>query len=123
MTTVDERAARAQFCALVAAEWAAASGEQPNVKEANRQVASVNELVGSWAEHGDAVVQAVLVPLLDDEAAQIRYSAAAHLLRHGASEQARVVLEELADNEDAGSVGTLADAALLGWEREQTSTN
>jgi hypothetical protein len=61
----------------------------------------------------------VLAPLLEHESAQVRYSAAAHLLNRGGSDQAVPVLEEIADDEDLGSVGSFAEAALAVWRRNQ----
>ena len=74
---IDE--ARQRFCDLVAAEWVAINQAQPDVPKANRQVETADKLVDSLATQGQEAVQAMLLPLLDNESPQVRYAAAGHL--------------------------------------------
>jgi hypothetical protein len=119
VTKQDDTTARERFRELVRAEWAYRTDTDAGARAANEQVEATNAMVQTWADNSSISVRSILMPLLDDESPHVRYAAAAHLLYHGAADQARVTLEELADDEELGSVGTLADGALLGWERNQ----
>jgi hypothetical protein len=91
--------------------------DSADVKAANRHVDANDALVNAWA--GQGIVKDVLSPLLDDENPAIRCASAAYLLRHGATDRALAVLEELAEDDDAGLIASRAEALLMAWENDQ----
>ena len=80
-------------------------------------VETADKLVDSLATQGQEAVQAMLLPLLDNESPQVRYAAAGHLLHHGAADRATDVLQALVDDPNSGVRG-LAFALLRTWQRQ-----
>jgi hypothetical protein len=107
-------AARATFAEHVHAKYAALNSPEPNAKAANHHVDATDILVTQWATTG--AVQDILVPLLADNDPALRCSAASYLLYHGESEKAMAVLEALAEDDDLGTIASMADTALMVWE-------
>lgn len=64
-----------------------------DAKAANARIRAAEKMVARWAKEG--VVLDLLLPLLEHEAASVRFAAAAHLINHGGKEQAVVVLRDL----------------------------
>ncbi|HEX7658139.1 MAG TPA: hypothetical protein VF444_01570 [Pseudonocardiaceae bacterium] len=112
--------AQQELVTLVGAQRAAFDQDPPDVREANRRIKAINILVAGWAEQGgDKVVQAILLPLLNDPSPDIRCAAAAYVLRHGAADQALPVLQAIAEDMKLGDASSQADSVLMVWEDEQ----
>ena len=116
MTEAALAPARQQFCDHVRAHWAALGGNEPDADAANRHLHAADGLVEQWAAQGTA--RDILLPLLADADAQIRWAAASYLLRNGAAAAAQTELEALADNDGIGLVASSAEAVLMAWEQE-----
>jgi hypothetical protein len=90
----------------------------------NTTVDVVNSLGDQFRDYGLSLVgrgisDDVFVPLLTDESPAARCGSAMFLLRTQRSALAVQVLEELAENDDYGSLASSADTALLVWRQEQ----
>jgi hypothetical protein len=110
---------REAFVGHVQAGEDAMRSARPNVKVANRETRQMDALVQSWADRDTGQVRAVLLPLLEAEEPAIRCAAAAYLLYHAASDEAKAVLEALAADDDFGMVASQAETALMVWARRQ----
>jgi hypothetical protein len=111
--------ARAEFTEHVRQRHAILTSDSPSAARANKHVVATDALVSGWAEQH--IVKDVLMPLLDDDNPVIRCSTASYLLYHGESERAAVVLKAIAEDENLGSVGTRAEAALRVWKKRKAS--
>lgn len=78
-----------------------------DAKAANARIRAAEKMVARWAKEGG--VLDLLLPLLEHEAASVRF-AAAHLINHGDKEQAVVVLRDLLKQPNL--ISSSADAVL-----------
>jgi len=91
-TDIDD--ARAQFRESAVKFWAALREADSDL--ANSQTAHGDLIVETWAGAGRA--GELLEPLLRDDSEEVRYAAAAHLLRLGQTDKAVSILESLSAN-------------------------
>lgn len=106
MTDNDLETDRDQFCTTATGYWTAI--HDADADTATAQTEAGEQIVDRWAAAGQA--GELLGPLLESPVDQIRYAAAAHLLRLGIQEDRSVeVLEELKQDPD----GLIAPTARL----------
>jgi HEAT repeat protein len=108
----DMGRARARYRESAVGYWAAI--HEADADLANTKTVGADSIVETWARTGRA--EELLEPLLSDEREEVRYGAAAHLLRLGCAENAVPILESLSANPD-GLVAPTARLLLLNWRR------
>lgn len=108
--------AHKQFRQQVTAWAIAMEGDDDATATANSQIAELDALAQRWVAAGS--LRVILEPLLRDEDPNVRCAASGYLLRNGGEEQARPVLEALAEDDDLGLAASTADSMLMAWEQQ-----
>lgn len=111
MTNAPMDAQRAEFIRLTNDSWV--KTRQGNAKAANSKTRASDKIVDGWVEKGS--VEEFLSPLLSHPSPEVRLSAAAHLVKHGAKQPAVSVLRNLT-LDPVGLVAPMAAAVLRMYE-------